>query len=218
MKNIMAFIIMGTLLISLSGCQSEKKKHETIALDGIDTIYIHHGSTNVHLTNSEEANVVVYYGDQHLDLKQEKGEMTLHMKRKWYQIGPRINLNKKIEVVIPKDFSGEIILEGGSGNITSDEWQTTDLEVKTKSGNVTLEYAHFQSNLKLKTISGNVNISFNNDTPDINLKVSTVSGNQVIAIPLDKTDAQNEKKMEGTAGGETHSVQIKTTSGNISLK
>ncbi|MEI3606172.1 DUF4097 family beta strand repeat-containing protein [Pseudogracilibacillus sp. SE30717A] len=217
MKNILSLILL-VFLTLLSGCNSEGEDNELIDLDGVDTIYILNGSTNVNLTNTEDTNLEVNHGNYKLDIKQDKSEILLNVKKSWYQFGPRVNLNKKFKIAIPKDFSGKIILEGGSSNITSDNLQATDLDIKTRSGNVTIEYVNFQSNLEVNTVSGNVDISLNNDSPDINLKVNTVSGNQMVAVPLDKINLQKENRIEGTSGNETDNVHVETTSGNISIK
>ncbi|MEI3612700.1 DUF4097 family beta strand repeat-containing protein [Pseudogracilibacillus sp. SO30301A] len=217
MKNLLSVILL-VFLILLSGCNANGEDNESIDLNKVDTIYIHNGSVNVHLTITEDTNLEVYHGNYKLDVKQDISEIILNVKKSWYQFGPRVNLNKKFKIAIPKDFSGKVILEGGSSNITSDKLQATDLDIKTRSGDVTIEYDNFQSNLEVNTVSGNVDISLNNDSPNINLKVNTVSGNQMVAIPLDKINVQKEKRIEGTARDEIDNVHVETTSGNISIK
>ncbi len=58
----------------------------------------------------------------------------------------------------------------------------------------------------------------NTEKLDLELKVKTASGNQVISVPLGEISKQDEKGMEGTAGGGTYKVHVKTTSGNIAIK
>ncbi|MBW8349607.1 DUF4097 domain-containing protein [Bacillus sp. IITD106] len=212
------YLLFISLILFVSGCNSDGKGYELVDLDGIDTIYINNGSTNVHLTSTEDTKLETYYGNRDVEVNKNNNEIVLKVKQKWFHIGPKVNLNEKFQVSIPEDFSGKIFVNGSSGHITSEGLQTNNLEVKSKSGNVMINFANFHSDVEVNSLSGNVEMLLNTDKPDIDLKVKTASGNQVISVPLGVTSKQDENGMEGTAGKGTYKVHVKTASGNIAIK
>ena len=187
-------------------------------LDGIDTIYIKNGSQPLHLISADRANLEIDDGNRDIVIEENDNEVVLEAKQKWFHIGPKINLNRQFQVTVPENFTGEIIVDGGSGNVTSDNLITNHLEVRAASGNVTLNFAEFHSGIDVNTTSGNVDILLNTTRPDIDLEVKTTSGHQIITVPLEVTGEQSNKMIEGKYGKGTHHVRVKTTSGNITIK
>ncbi|WP_018707327.1 DUF4097 family beta strand repeat-containing protein [Siminovitchia fordii] len=216
MKKYLITIFLSMIL--LTGCNfNQEEVVHSIDLDGIDTIYIDHGSENVHLISIEQSNLEVLHSNKNIDVSEKANEVSISMEEKIFNIGPQINLNTQLLVKISKDFTGKVIINGTSGNVTSEDLETTNIEVNEKSGNITLDFKDFHSDVNITTSSGNVVVSLNTIQPDIELQTKTASGLQTITVPID-IEKQNDKSIEGKANEGTYFIGIKTASGNISIR
>lgn len=216
MKKYLITIFLSMIL--LTGCNfNQEEVVHSIDLDGIDTIYIDHGSENVHLISVEQSNLEVLHSNKNIDVSEKANEVSISMEKRIFNIGPQINLNTQLLVKISKDFTGKVIINGTSGNVTSEDLETTNIEVNEKSGNVTLDFKDFHSDVNITTSSGNVVVSLNTIQPDIVLQTKTASGLQTITVPID-IEKQNDKSIEGKANEGTYFIGIKTASGNISIR
>lgn len=216
MKKYLITIFLSMIL--LTGCNfNQEEVVHSIDLDGIDTIYIDHGSENVHLISVEQSNLEVLHSNKNIDVSEKANEVSISMEKRIFNIGPQINLNTQLLVKISKDFTGKVIINGTSGNVTSEDLETTNIEVNEKSGNITLDFKDFHSDVNITTSSGNVVVSLNTIQPDIELQTKTASGLQTITVPID-IEKQNDKSIEGKANEGTYFIGIKTASGNISIR
>lgn len=216
MKKYLITIFLSMIL--LTGCNfNQEEVVHSIDLDGIDTIYIDHGSENVHLISIEQSNLEVLHSNKNIDVSEKANEVSISMEKRIFNIGPKINLNNQLIVKISKDFTGKVIINGTSGNVTSEDLETTNIEVNEKSGNITLDFKDFHSDVNITTSSGNVVVSLNTIQPDIELQTKTASGLQTITVPID-IEKQNDKSIEGKANEGTYFIGIKTASGNISIR
>lgn len=216
MKKYLITIFLSMIL--LTGCNfNQEEVVHSIDLDGIDTIYIDHGSENIHLISVEQSNLEVLHSNKNIDVSEKANEVSISMEKRIFNIGPQINLNTQLLVKISKDFTGKVIINGTSGNVTSEDLETTNIEVNEKSGNVTLDFKDFHSDVNITTSSGNVVVSLNTIQPDIELQTKTASGLQTITVPID-IEKQNDKSIEGKANEGTYFIGIKTASGNISIR
>lgn len=216
MKKYLITIFLSMIL--LTGCNfNQEEVVHSIDLDGIDTIYIGHGSENVHLISVEQSNLEVLHSNKNIDVSEKANEVSISMEKRIFNIGPQINLNTQLLVKISKDFTGKVIINGTSGNVTSEDLETTNIEVNEKSGNITLDFKDFHSDVNITTSSGNVVVSLNTIQPDIELQTKTASGLQTITVPID-IEKQNDKSIEGKANEGTYFIGIKTASGNISIR
>lgn len=216
MKKYLITIFLSMIL--LTGCNfNQEEVVHSIDLDGIDTIYIDHGSENVHLISVEQSNLEVLHSNKNIDVSEKANEVSISMEKRIFNIGPKINLNNQLIVKISKDFTGKVIINGTSGNVTSEDLETTNIEVNEKSGNVTLDFKDFHSDVNITTLSGNVVVSLNTIQPDIELQTKTASGLQTITVPID-IEKQNDKSIEGKANEGIYFIGIKTASGNISIR
>lgn|SRR5690625_187107 len=216
MKKYLITIFLSMIL--LTGCNfNQEEVVHSIDLDGIDTIYIDHGSENVHLISVEQSNLEVLHSNKNIDVSEKANEVSISMEKRIFNIGPKINLNNQLIVKISKDFTGKVIINGTSGNVTSEDLETTNIEVNEKSGNVTLDFKDFHSDVNITTSSGNVVVSLNTIQPDIELQTKTASGLQTITVPID-IEKQNDKSIEGKANEGIYFIGIKTASGNISIR
>ena len=216
MKKYLITIFLSMIL--LTGCNfNQEEVVHSIDLDGIDTIYIDHGSENVHLISVEQSNLEVLHSNKNIDVSEKANEVSISMEKRIFNIGPKINLNNQLIVKISKDFTGKVIINGTSGNVTSEDLETTNIEVNEKSGNITLDFKDFHSDVNITTSSGNVVVSLNTIQPDIELQTKTASGLQTITVPID-IEKQNDKSIEGKANEGIYFIGIKTASGNISIR
>lgn len=96
-----------------------------------------------------------------------------------------------IEVVLPSDYAGDIMVNAVSGDVLMDSFDAQNLNIKTVSGEVKVgDY----ENLEIETVSGDVNVLHAD-----NLKVKTISGEISISSVANLLD-------------------LSTTSGDIDIK
>lgn len=205
-------------LIALTGCNVYKDDSiQTANVEGIETIYIDHGSDHLLLKSVDQPYLEASFANKEIDLEQTENDISIRMEQNVFYIGPKINLNKKLQVILPIDFFGRVIIRGTSGNITAENLNTSEIEINEKSGNVTLDFLDYQSDVTIKTTSGDVNLILNTEQPDLKLNTKTASGKQTITLPIEIIK-QNNKVFEGTSGNGTYSIELKTASGNIMIQ
>ncbi|WP_340084715.1 DUF4097 family beta strand repeat-containing protein [Siminovitchia sp. FSL H7-0308] len=216
MKKKMCICLVLSVLL-LAGCATGGgNKKETADLNKIEAIYIDHGSTNVHIKSANQSQLEASHPKLIIDKKQGKKELSIKIKKSTFHIGPKFN--KNLHVNIPKDYKGKIIINGGSGNITSEGLETEHIEAATKSGNISLEFTDFHSDVYAKAASGNIKLLLHEkEEPDIQLTTKTASGRQIISVPL-SVNSEDKKRIEGTAGAGLYQVDIETASGNITVQ
>ena len=218
MKKKMCICLVLSVLFLVGCATGGGNKKETTDLNKIEAIYIDHGSTNVHIKSVNQSQLEASHSRLIIDQKQGKKELSIKIKKSVFQIGPKLNFNKNLHVNIPKDYKGKIFINGGSGNITSEGLETEHIEATTKSGNISLEFADFHSDVFAKTASGNVELLLHEkEEPDIQLTTKTASGQQSISVPLSVKHG-DKKGIEGKAGAGLYQVDIETASGNITLQ
>ncbi|MBM7715948.1 DUF4097 and DUF4098 domain-containing protein YvlB [Bacillus thermophilus] len=216
MKKKMCICLVLSVLL-LAGCATGGgNKKETADLNKIEAIYIDHGSTNVHINSVNQSQLEASHSKLIMDKR--KKEISIKLEKSFFNIGPKMNFNKNLHVNIPKDYKGKIFINGGSGNITSEELETEHIEATTKSGNISLEFADFHSDVFAQTASGNVNLLLHEkEEPDIQLTTKTASGQQIISVPLFIKHG-DKKRIEGKGGKGLYQVDIETASGNITVQ
>ena len=214
MKKHYIFFI-AVMVILLTGCGLTTEKYSQIArVDDIKTIYIDHGSTNLLLKSADQQNIEASHNKREVALDKSDEQITLGVEKKMLNIGPKLKKNTQFEVIIPDDFKGKVVINGSSGNISSDQLSTSNLDIVTKSGNVSIVFADFHSDVHIVTTSGNVELMLNEEQPDVHLKSKTRSGSNIIAIPI----SQDEKEIEVISGEGSFEIDIKTTSGDITVR
>jgi len=215
-KNYIFLIII--IIFLMAACGTGEEKHSQSAkVDDIETIYINHGSTNLHLKSAEQENVEASYGKRKIIMDEGNEQITFGVKKKWINIGFNFKMNAKFEVTIPNDFKGEVIVNGGSGNVTSKQLSTRNLDIETVSGNISIVFADYHSDVYVATTSGDIGLILNQEKPDVKLKSKTVSGSNIITIPISLNKSQGGKKVEGISGEGSFEIGIKTISGDITI-
>lgn len=208
-KQYLFFIIF--IIILLTGCGVSGETHSrSVEVTDIKSIYINHGSTDLLLKSDDQQNLEASYNKRGITLDKSDEQITLGVKKRWFNIGFDLNMNEKFVVTIPDDFSGKLVINGSSGDISSDQLSTSNLDIETKSGNISLAFVDFHSDVHVDSTSGNVGLILNKEQPDVQLKSKTVSGSNMIAIP-----SLNE---EGISGNGNYEINIETISGDISVK
>src|SRR5690625_2841275 len=215
-KNYIFLIII--IIFLMAACGTGEEKHSQSAkVDDIETIYINHGSNNLHLKSAEQENVEAFYGKRKIIMDEGNEQITFGVKKKWINIGFNFKMNAKFEVTIPNDFKGEVIVKGGSGNVTSKQLSTRNLDIETVSGNISIVFADYHSDVYVATTSGDIGLILNQEKPDVKLKSKTVSGSNIITIPISLNKSQGGKKVEGISGEGSFEIGIKTISGDITI-
>lgn len=205
------------LVIFLTGCGLFSEKNVKMAqVDDIKTIFIDHGSANLILKSANQLDVEASYNKRDITLEKSDDQLTLGVKSSWFQIGPKLNMNAGFQVTIPTNFKGKVVIKGSSGNVSSDQLATSDLDIETKSGDISIAFEDFRSDIRIVTTSGDVELVLNEEQPDVQLTSKTRSGSHIIAIPV--PISQDEKELEVISGNGEFEIDIKTTSGDISIR
>ena len=153
--------------------------------------------------------------------------------------------NGSIEILIPNNFNGNIVIDTVSGNINLDSINTSNLTVKSissdvilgdnnisdklninsKSGNISLYSLTKYKNANFKTIAGNIDIALSNSINS--LDISSISGDVI----LSDADTMDNVKFELSSksgdidanntklqkGNGNSKVKVTTISGDINL-
>lgn len=221
MKKIL-YASMFFMLIILTGCGNEQADDKNISLQDVETIKINHGSIRLELESSDEDSIEVMYDksyglsiDSGVSIRNHDGEITIDVNKRLVGIGRKPGLI----VRIPSVYNGNIITNGSTGKMNASSFKGDHIEINTKSGNVTVDFSEFHCNTYITTVSGNVELNLNTNEPDLRFRSTTVSGRQTVVLPLTSNNHQkSHKEMEGVSGKGTYEIEVKTTSGNISVQ
>ncbi|WP_153722597.1 DUF4097 family beta strand repeat-containing protein [Sporosarcina cascadiensis] len=209
------------LLIMLTGCSTgeEEVVVNKESIEEIEEIMINFASTDVVFstreTNEIEANLTIYDDGPGAILEKSSKQLSIELDT---DITRLFNLSKKptLEVKVPKQFKGKIILDGSSGNVTGKELIQNDIEIRSSSGNVKLHFIELNNDLKITTTSGKVSVNFDAKQPNLELDINTNSGRQSIDLTLYDI-SKTKKGLQGISGNGDYKMRIVTKSGNIDL-
>lgn len=209
------------VLIMLAGCSSREEEvvvnKETV--ENIEEIMINFASTDVVFSPSEtneiEANLTVNDNGPGAIVEKSSKQISIKLDT---DITRLFNLSKKptLEVKVPKQFKGKLILDGSSGNVIGKELIQNNIEIRSSSGNVKLHFIGLNNDVKITTTSGNVSVDFDEEQPNLQLDINTNSGRQSIDLALNSS-SKTKKGLQGISGNGDHKLQIVTKSGNIAL-
>ncbi|MFC9542522.1 DUF4097 family beta strand repeat-containing protein [Lysinibacillus sp. NPDC056959] len=209
------------VLIMLAGCSSREEDVvvNKESVENIEEIMINFASTDVVFSPSEtneiEANLTV--NDDGPGAIVEKSSKLISIKLDT-DITQLFNLSKKptLEVKVPQQFKGKLILDGSSGNVTGKELIQNNIEIRSSSGNIKLHFIELNNDVKITTTSGKVSVDFDEEQPNLQLDINTNSGRQSIDLALNSS-SKTKKGLQGISGNSDHKLQIVTKSGNIVL-
>lgn len=209
------------VLIVLTGCSAGKEEVvvNKESIEDVEEIVINYASTDVDFLPSEtselETYLTVYDNGPGVILAKSSNRLSVDLGN---DITRLFNLRKKptLEVRIPDQFKGKIILDGSSGNVSGKDLVQNELEVHSSSGNVELHFIELNSDVELVTTSGNASVLFDEEQPNLDLDISTNSGRQSINLSLDE-NSQTKKGLRGSSGNGENKLKIETKSGNINL-
>ncbi|MGG4264565.1 DUF4097 family beta strand repeat-containing protein [Peribacillus simplex] len=221
MKKYMGVLILLGLIILVACTNGEEAEDfQKTSLSNIDTIHIENASTKVNVVSADiedlEVSLLLYDDGPGIIMDKGKRKITIGLKNDITRLA-KLGKKPELEVRIPSEFEGEIIVDGSSGNVVGKELKTHNLQVDVSSGNVKLDFLNFHSNVYVTTTSGNVDVSVNENEPDTTLSLKSNSGRRSVGIVLDEQQ-QRKKETKGTSGSGDYEVKLETASGNISLK
>lgn len=220
MNNIVKLLLV-TGFFWLTACSSsEAEDTQVIALTDIETIHIDHGSTTLHVLETDaeelEASLIMHDDGPGIAWDKRKDRLTISLNR---DVTRLLNLGRMPElyVRIPAGYDGKLLVEGTSGQARIRDLHAGELEVKGKSGNIELTYPEINHPVKVTVSSGNVHMSLGSSGSDVNFMLESSSGRRSVAFPLE--DHENTKrKTKGRIGDGSYPVHIKTSSGNITIE
>ena len=162
----------------------------------IETIEIRSVSSDINIINTDEERIrVVIYDveNKRIEITDRNGRLVIRNQHRTFCFIFCINTshrNSRINVYMPKEYQGNIIINTVSGDVEIEEYQNSNMNIRTVSGNVRVSSA---SDVNINTVSGRTNISTVS-----NVEFRSVSGNLTV-----------ENILEG--------LRINSTSGNINV-
>lgn len=209
------------VLFILTGCSTGEEDIVVSkeSLNDVEEIIINFASTDVNFFPSEsdelETFLTVYDNGPGVILDKSSKRLSIDLDN---DITRLFNLRKKptLEVRIPSEFNGKVILDGSSGNIYGEDLAQNEIDIRASSGNIKLHFLKFSNDVELSTTSGNVSVIIDEKQPNLYLDIRTNSGRQSINLTLNKT-SQTKKGLQGSSGNGNNRMGIETKSGNINL-
>lgn len=217
-KIIMVFVSA----MVLAGCRegSEEVLVQKESTGDLGEVAVDFASTDVKVTVGEgdevETHMTVYDGGPGVSLDRNGDRLTIKVDSNAIRL---VNLKKKpsLEIRIPESFTGTLVLDGSSGNVSGEELGRHRIEVGTSSGDVDLHVTDLQAPVSVKTRSGKASVRFEEESPNLKLDVSTNSGSQSIGVNLDGKSS-SKKGTSGVSGSGSHEVKIETRSGGVRVE
>ena len=215
-KYYVCLLLVGILL--MSACSSDADS-QTMSIAGIESLNIDHGSTSLIVESADidsiEASWLNINGPG-IIVDEEGDQINIRLKSDLSNI---INIGKmpQLSVRLPNTYEGKVSIEGSSGNANVKNLQSQKLSIIGKSGKVTLDYPKINHDIHVSVKSGNVVVNLEDKGSNANWLLESGSGKRSVNIPLDDSK-QSKRKTEGKTGDGSFKVEIKTTSGNITIK
>lgn len=236
--NVVQIILWAALAVFLTGAlifgiseggiswsrEMSVQKQETIALDGIQNIRMDFSSENISITPVDDNQIKVVETcnkslreSEKFTATSENGTLTISQGRGRFFIGIfGMNMNRKVELFIPRSYAGSLGLNLNSGNVViSDALTLKSFDSSLDSGNFEAGSLAVSEDAVITTDSGNVKIG---GLTSKNYSLRVTSGN----IRID--DLSGSGEIKGTSGNiriDSLSISgiadVKTTSGNIEI-
>lgn len=241
---ILAVLVVLLMVTGCSGTQGDPvTEKDSVDAKGVETISVDYRSTHVVVesgsSNQLEVELDTYErgpelsmnknGD-HVDIVTEGGVFQLG----FIKVGGFSGKAPKMTVRVPKNYRQNLKLDGSAGNVKLRNLNLDEVHFSTKSshvegsgiiarriegnsasGNISISFEKFATELNLSSASGNIRLSLNDKNPDLTLETTTASGSKNIDFPI--KGSKNGDGFSGMIGEGTHKVRLKTSSGSISL-
>ncbi|MBT2765456.1 DUF4097 family beta strand repeat-containing protein [Paenibacillus sp. ISL-20] len=213
--------IVSMFLLSACGSRGEEAEQlQRVTLEEVEVLEIDHGSTTLFMETADvealEVSLLRGANSPGAVVDQDDHRVKIRLDN---DITRMLNIGRmpQLRVRIPADYAGKVIVDGSSGNVTGTGLQNHSLQVKGRSGNISLAFTRLNNDVEVSATSGNVNIQLDEETPGATWMLQSGSGHRSIAVPLEDRKESN-RKTEGRSGAGQHEVKLKTSSGNISIK
>lgn len=212
--------ILGVFLLSACSSAGEEEQLQRVTLEKVEELEIDHGSTTLFVETADvevlEVSLLQSGNSAGAVVDQDGHRMKIRLDN---DITRMLNIGRmpQLHVRIPQDYAGKVIVDGSSGKVTGTGLQNHSLQVKGRSGNISLAFTRLNNDVEVSATSGNVNIQLDEETPDATWMLQSGSGRRSIAVPIQDRNESN-RKTEGRTGDGEHKVKLKTSSGNISIQ
>lgn len=230
-KIIILTTLIGILSITLTSCnigfgidsrkttENVENLSKSISIDDVENIDISIGAANINIVEIDGNDVTVdFVGTSKLSEKTivEKENNTIIIEEKKYKtswgFGNNSFADRKVTIGIPSNYSKDLSLEYGAGNVNVKNINVNELQVAGGAGNLDIKNIVF-SELDLEQGVGNTDINLGEKCGNINieggvgnltLRISEVGGNLTCEGGVGETDIYIPDQSP---------VQIKTSSG-----
>ncbi|MCX7773843.1 MAG: DUF4097 domain-containing protein [Clostridia bacterium] len=151
-----------------------------------------------------------------LEVRQSGDVITITERRQTFITFGFYSSNVKLDISIPKRFSGEVVFKGTSGNFTTSNQKLEKLDVSVSSGDTDIENVELSGALNLSANSGNIKV---NNVKASDTKIETSSGDkELYNLTLSGNASMNansgQTKVQGLTCAEG---RIESTSGDIEV-
>lgn len=209
------------VLIVLTGCSSGEKgvSVNKEPIEDVEEIVINFASTDVNFLPSEkselETYLTAYDNGPGVILDKSSERLSIDLGNDIRRLFPS-RKKPTLEVKIPHQFKGEIILDGSSGSVSGKNLVQNNIDVRSSSGNIELHFKELNGDVEISTTSGNASVTFDEEQPNLDLEIGTNSGKQSINLSLSEK-SQTKKGLKGFSGNGENKMKVETKSGNINL-
>lgn len=220
MKICMKMLLLSALLC-LPACTSAPAEDvQVIALQNIQTIQIDHGSTTLHILDSEsdklEASLIMHDDGPGIAWDIDQNRLDISLKS---DVARMLNIGEMPELYIriPAEYDGRLIVEGSSGKVRIQDWNAGELEVRGTSGSIKVNIPEIRNSVKISATSGDVHLTLERSFSNAHWLLESGSGRRSVTFSLEEHEHTN-RTTTGRTGDGSHQVHLKTSSGNIKVE
>ncbi|WP_232697194.1 DUF4097 family beta strand repeat-containing protein [Brevibacillus daliensis] len=242
------FILVLIMLTSItSGCgiylgasPTGTEIMEEHSIEGMKEVGIELTSDNVeiitHDKNTIVATLTTFAEGPKLSVTQENQSMIIKVEDGTDSYLAAVGRMPRLQIKLPASYQESVEITSKSGNTLLNQSSLNQVTVNTKSGNITTENSNikhftarttsgsistrndqFMGTYDLQSNSGNIDMSIVNKQLDATIHAETNSGKLSVSLPFE-LEKMEEDLIVGRDGDGTHSIKLKTGSGNISIK
>jgi len=191
-----------------------------VAKNDFKAIYIDDKDTKIFVDSTSEDNVIVKYIDRKREYYSVEESDVLKIKKiislKWYHYLFRFNLKARMEIYLPKNYSGKMEIKTSNGNVSINSITAENLEVITSNGKIAVENLSVENEFKFRSSNGKVCAE---NVKGKSFEIQTSNG-KIVAVNADFQDSFKCRTSNGKIIAEairSNEIDLKSSNGKVFL-
>lgn len=131
-----------------------------VAKNEVKAIYVDDKDTKIIVDSTSENNVIVKYFDRKREYYSVEESDVLKIKKiaslKWYHYIFRFNFHARMEIYLPKSYSGKMEIKTSNGSVSINSVTAENMEVITSNGKIVVENLSVENEFKFRSSNGKV--------------------------------------------------------------